>query len=174
MMRAYLCKATIFLILSIIWLPQTQATEGAQPVLVNIKRMSLDTALKLAQAAITACRKEGVQVAVTVVDRGGNPQVVLRDVLAQDLTLEISKQKAYTAMTFNSATSAMVGRFKDPFSVGKVQGVITAPGGVPINAGGNIIGGVGVSGAPSGETDEKCANAGLAAVLDDLEMASTE
>ena len=173
-MRTYLSKAVAFLMIFGLWLPQTQAAEGGQPVLVDIKRMSLDTALKLAQATIKACRKEGVQVAVTVVDRGGHPQVVLRDVLAQDLTLEISKQKAYTAMTFNTATSAMEGRFKDPFSVGKVHGVITSPGGIPINAGGNIIGGVGVSGAPSGETDEKCAKAGLAAVADDLEMAATE
>ena len=101
-MRNHLSQAAVALILSVLWLPLAQATEGGQPVLVDIKRMSLDTALKLAQASIQACRKEGVQVAVTVVDRGGHPQVVLRDVLAQDLTLEISKQKAYTAMTFNS------------------------------------------------------------------------
>jgi uncharacterized protein GlcG (DUF336 family) len=171
-MRTHINKAVVLLALSVLWLPSIQAAEGGQPVLVDIKRMSLDTALKLAQATIKACRKEGVQVAVTVVDRGGHPQVVLRDVLAQDLTLEISKQKAYTAMTFNSATSDMAGRFKDPFSIGKIDGIVMSAGGVPINAGGNIIGGVGVSGAPSGETDEKCAKAGLAAVSDDLEMAS--
>jgi uncharacterized protein GlcG (DUF336 family) len=155
-------------------LPVPAFADSAQPVLVDIKRMSLDTALKLAQASIKACRKEGVQVAVTVVDRGGHAQVVLRDVLAQDLTLEISKQKAYTAMTFNSATSAMAGRFKDPFSIGKIQGIVISAGGLPITAGGNIIGGVGVSGAPSGETDEKCAKAGIDAIHDDLEMAATE
>jgi uncharacterized protein GlcG (DUF336 family) len=173
-MRTHLSKAAVLFMLFSLWLPQIQAAEGGQPVLVDIKRMSLDTALKLAQAAIQTCRKEGVQVAVTVVDRGGHAQVVLRDVLAQDLTLVISKQKAYTAMTFNSVTSTMVGRFKDPFSIGKIDGIVISAGGVPINAGGNIIGGVGVSGAPSGETDEKCAKAGLAAVLDDLEMAATE
>jgi len=148
--------------------------EDEQPVLVNIKRMSLDIALKLAQAAIAQCRKEGVQVAVTVVDRGGHPQVVLRDVLAQDFALEVSLQKAYTAMTFNSATSTMTDRFIDPFSIGKIQGIVLSAGGIPINAGGNIIGGVGVSGAPSGLTDEKCAKAGLDAVLDDLEMSISE
>ena len=143
-----------------------------QPTVVNIKRMSLDVALRIAQAAIDQCRKEGVQVAVTVVDRGGHPQVVLRDVLAQDLTLPISKKKAYTAMSFNLKTSAMVGRFKDPYTVPKVDSLIIAAGGVPITASGNILGGVGVSGAPSGETDEKCAQAGADAVSDDLEMAT--
>ena len=146
--------------------------DSEQPTVVNIKRMSRDVALRIAQAAIAQCRKEGVQVAVTVVDRGGHPQVVLRDVLAQDLTLEISRMKAYTAMSFNLTTSEMVGRFKDPYSVPKVDNLIIAAGGVPVNASGNIMGGVGVSGAPSGETDEKCAKAGVEAVADDLEMAT--
>lgn len=160
------------LALLLITFPPFYAVAEDQPVMVNIKRLSLDTALKLAQATINACRKEGVQIAVTVVDRGGHPQVVLRDVLAQDLTLTISKQKAYTAMSFNTPTSQLIERFKYPFSVAKVDGLVMGAGGVPIQAGGNIIGGVGVSGAPSGETDEKCAKAGVSAVIDDLEMAS--
>lgn len=142
-----------------------------QPVLINIKRMSMETALRIAQGAIKECRKQGVQIAVSVVDRGGHNQAVLRDVLAPDVTLKISHQKAYTAMAFNSATSALEGRFKSPFSVGKVQGLVMSAGGVPIQAAGSIIGGVGVSGAPSGETDEKCARAGIEAVIGDLEMA---
>lgn len=137
---------------------------------INIKRLSMESALKIAQATIQACRKEGVQVAVTVVDRGGHPQVVLRDVLAMDLTLPISRQKAYTAMSFNSPTSALEGRFKTHGSIAKVEGVVFSAGGVPITAGGTIYGGVGVSGAPSGKTDEKCAAAGLEAIKPDLEM----
>jgi uncharacterized protein GlcG (DUF336 family) len=172
-MRTYLGKVAVVVMLFVMWVPLIQAAED-QPVVVDIKRMSLDTALKAAQATIQACRKEGVQVAVTIVDRGGHPQVVLRDVLAQDFTLKVSKQKAYTAMTFNSVTTTMVGRFKDPFSIGKIDGIVISAGGVPINAGGNIIGGIGVSGAPSGETDEKCAKAGLDAIHTDLEMAVTE
>lgn len=142
-----------------------------QPLLVNIKRMSMETALRIAQGAIKECRKQGVQIAVSVVDRGGHNQVVLRDVLAPDITLKISHQKAYTAMAFNSATSALEGRFKSPFSVGKVEGLVMSAGGVVIQVGGSIVGGVGVSGAPSGETDEKCAKAGLDAVAADMEMA---
>lgn len=142
-----------------------------QPVLVNIKRMSLETALKVAQAAIAQCRKEGVQIAVTVVDRGGHPQVVLRDVLAPDITVKISRQKAHTAMAFNAPLSTMENRFTSPFSVGKVEGLLFSAGGVPVHVGGSIIGGVGVSGAPSGKTDEKCAAAGVAAVSGDLELA---
>lgn len=145
-----------------------------QPVLVNIKRLSLDSALTMAQAAIKACRKAGVQVSVTIVDRGGHPQVVLRDVLAQDLSLTISQQKAYTAMTFNTATSQLLDRLSSPVSIAKVDGIIVAAGGLPINAAGNIVGGIGVSGAPSGETDEACALAGVDAIKADLEMAGGE
>lgn len=148
-----------------------EGSSGAQPLYVAVKRLSLDTALRVAQGAIEQCRKEGVQITATVVDRGGDVQVVLRDVLAADLSIRISQQKAYTAMSFNTPTSVLEGQFKSPFSVPKVEGVLMAPGGVPIVAGGVLFGGIGVSGAPSGETDEKCARAGVAAVADDLDMA---
>jgi uncharacterized protein GlcG (DUF336 family) len=165
LMRALACSLALFTI------PIT-ATLAAEepPVTINIKRLSMETALRIAQAAIKKCRDQGVQVAVTVIDRGGHPQVVLRDVLAMDLTLAISKQKAYTAMSFNSPTSQLSGRFPGAYSVPKIKGLVISAGGLPITAGGAILGGVGVSGAPSGETDESCAKAGIDAVNADLEM----
>ncbi len=160
-------------VVAVVGLGNTTHVYAEQPVVVDIKRISMETALKIAQAAIAACRKERVQIAVTVIDRGGHVQVVLRDVLAMDLTLPISYQKAYTAMSFNSATSALTDRFKGPaVTIAKVDNVLPSPGGVPITASGSILGGVGVSGAPSGLTDEKCAAAGVKAVQADLEMAS--
>ena len=133
------------------------AAEKEAPATVPIPRLSMDIAMKMAKAGIDACRKQGLNVAVTVIDRGGHPQVVLRDTLSMDLTLAISRQKAYTAMSFNSATSALEGRFPGAYSVPKIDGLIIAAGGLPITGGGSIIGGIGVSGAPSGEQDEKCA-----------------
>jgi uncharacterized protein GlcG (DUF336 family) len=146
------------------------ASASDESMTITVKRLKLETALRIAQAAIAQCRKEGVQIAVTVVDRSGHAQVVLRDVLAMDITLPISKQKAHTAMAFNTDLSQMEDRFTKPFQVGKLDGLIVAAGGIPINIAGSILGGIGVSGAPSGATDEKCAKAGLAAVSDDLEM----
>lgn len=146
------------------------AKNTGQPLTVNIKRLSLDTALRIGNAAIAKCRKEGVQVTVTVVDRGGDAQVVLRDTLAMDVSIPISMKKAYTAMEFNSPTSAMEDRFKGAYNVPKIAELVISAGGIPINIAGNIMGGIGVSGAPSGMTDEACAQAGLAAVQDDLEM----
>lgn len=148
------------------------ADEKEAPVTLPIKRLTMDYALKMAHAAIDACRKQGMNVAVTVVDRGGHPQVVLRDTLAMDLTLTISRQKAYTAMSFNSPTSQLEGRFKGAYQVPKVKGLVVSAGGLPITAAGSILGGIGVSGSPSGEVDEKCAKAGLDAISTDLEMSS--
>jgi uncharacterized protein GlcG (DUF336 family) len=150
--------------------PVFAATHTEQPLTVNIKRLSLDTALRIGKAAIEKCRKEGVGITVTVIDRGGNVQVVLRDTLAMDVSIAISKKKAYTAMEFNSPTSAMGDRFTGAYNVPKIDELVISAGGIPINIAGNIMGGIGVSGAPSGSTDEACAKAGLAAVQDDLEM----
>lgn len=160
-------KLFIFPILAAVFAQPVQAEEA---MTISTKRMTLETATRIAQAAITQCRKEGVQIAVTVVDRGGHPQVVMRDVLAMDITLPISKQKAHTAMAFNSPLSQMEGRFKGNYQVPKIDGLVISAGGLPINIGGTILGGVGVSGAPSGVTDEKCAKAGVDAVRADLEM----
>lgn len=150
--------------------PALSAAKSDQPLTVNIKRMSMDTALRIGQAAIDKCRKEGVQVTVTVVDRGGHAQVVMRDTLSMDISIQISHKKAYTAMEFNAPTSELANRFPGAYGVPKLDELLMSPGGIPINVGGNIIGGIGVSGAPSGLTDEACAQAGLAAVHDDLEM----
>jgi uncharacterized protein GlcG (DUF336 family) len=162
--------ARTFLLLLAVALPAAAQTTGKQPVLVSIKRMSLDTALKAARAAIEACRKEGVQVAVTVIDRGGDAQVVLRDVLAPDLTLKVSQAKAYAAMSFATPSAQLEGRFKAPYGPPAVGGVVIAAGGLPIRAGGELVGGIGVAGAPSGQTDERCAQAGFDAISEELEL----
>lgn len=140
------------------------------PMVVQLKRLSLDSAVKVAQGAIEACREKGIQIAVTVVDREGNVQVTLRDTIAAPITAEISRMKAYTAANFNAATSAMSARADTP--VGRVDGLVMSPGGVPILVGGSaLVAAVGVSGAPAGETDEACALAGVAKIQDDLDMA---
>lgn len=144
------------------------------PMLISTYRLSMETALRIAQASLHACRKAGVQVSVVVVDRSGDPQVVLRDVLAANLTLEISQKKAYTAMVFNRPTIAMRDLFPGSYSVPKIERLLMAGGGYPITAGGKILGGIGVSGAPSEETDSNCAKAGIDAISDDLEMSITD
>lgn len=143
-----------------------QAEDG---LIIQVKRMTLATAQVVANAAIEACRSKGIQIGVTVVDRDGVEQVVLRDTIAAPVTVPISKGKAYTAVMFNTATSTLGDRANGP--IGRVPGLIMSAGGIPIHVGGSLLGGVGVSGAPSGDTDAECAQAGIDAVQTDLEMA---
>ena len=137
--------------------------------MVSVKRLSMNTALSIAQGAIEACGKKGIQIGVAVVDRDGELQVHLRDTIAAPITLPISLQKAFTAVNFNAATSALGSRADSP--IGRIDGLVMSAGGLPVQVGGSLVGGVGVSGAPSGETDEECAQAGVDTVMDDLEMA---
>ncbi|MCV6638418.1 heme-binding protein [Candidatus Albibeggiatoa sp. nov. NOAA] len=151
-------------------LPLLAQAADEPPLTISTKRLTLETATTIAQKTIEACRKVGYQVGVTVVDRSGQTQVVLRDTLAPELTVTVSGKKAYTAISFNSATSNLTDRFTSPFSVPKIDDLLISGGGVPIQAQGTLLGGVGVSGAPSGKIDEDCAQAGIDSVLDDLEM----
>lgn len=162
-------RLPLIVVAALFFTPSGFAADPEPPVTVMVPRLSMDMAMKLAKAGIDSCRKQGVNVAITVVDRSGHPQVVLRDTLAMDLSLPISRMKAYTAMTFNMPTSQMVNRFPGSYSVPKVDSILISPGGLPITGRGQILGGVGVSGAPSGTQDESCAKAGLDAVRFDLE-----
>jgi len=164
-------KFTLMLAMAALIIPASAALAEEEPMVIPIQRLAMNMAVKAAQATIAACQKEGLSVAVTIIDRGGQTQVTLRDTLAMPITVEISKGKAFAALNFNTPSSELEGRFTAPFGPPAIGGLITSAGGLPITAGSTILGGIGVSGAPSGETDEACAAAGLKAINDDLEMA---
>ena len=138
------------------------------PLSVNVKRLSLETAQRVAQATIDECRKQGYQVSVTVVDRNGIPQVMLRDTLGPPVSIDISKDKAYTSANFTAPSGGLERMKGSPLYTR--DGLTMTAGAVLIEAAGSVYGAVGVSGAPGGEIDESCAIAGVAAVTDDLEM----
>lgn len=145
----------------------------AQDALVTYKSLSPEVALDLARAALAACRERGYQVAVAVVDRFGVTQVLLRDRFAGAHTVPTATGKAWTAVSFRTSTaelSAMTQPGMPQAAVRLLPGVVALGGGLPIEAGGSIAGGVGVSGAPGGEADEACAKAGIEAVRDRLEF----
>ncbi len=150
---------------AVIVLPAAAEDEN---MMIQVQRLSLDTAEVIAKETIAACREKGIQVGVTVVDRNGIAQVAMRDTIAPPITLPISKGKAYAAVMFNVPTAELSERANTP--IGRVPGVVMSTGGLPIQVGGALLGGVGVSGAPSGVTDEACAKAGIEAVQTDLEM----
>jgi uncharacterized protein GlcG (DUF336 family) len=137
------------------------------------RNLTLETALKAAQAALKKCRDSGWQAAVAVVDRSGVVQVVLRDRYAGPHTPRTADGKAWTAVSFRSSTGALV-ELTQP---GKAQSgvrhlphVVVLGGGVIIEGGGQMLGAIGVSGAPGGEADEACAKAGIAAIQESLEF----
>ena len=124
-------------------------------------------------ATLEACRAEGFQVGVSVVDRAGNLQAAIRDRFAGAHTIETSRRKAWTAVSFRSDTLALADLTKydtEASGIRFVPNAIMAGGGVPIEAAGSLIGAVGVSGAPSGEADHICAEAGIESIIEDLEF----
>jgi uncharacterized protein GlcG (DUF336 family) len=136
------------------------------------RHLTPETALKAAQAALKKCRDEGYQVAVAVVDRSGLAQVMLRDRFAGPHTPNTAIGKAWTAVSFRSNTSDLVGLSQPGSSASgmrELPNVVVLSGGVIVEAGGNIVAGIGVSGAPV-DKDEVCAKAGIGAIRESLEL----
>jgi uncharacterized protein GlcG (DUF336 family) len=145
----------------------------AQDALVTYKSLAPETALELARATLASCRERGFQVSVAVVDRFGVTQVLLRDRFAGPHTVTTATGKAWTAVSFRTSTgevAAMTQPGMPQSGVRSLPGVVALGGGLLVEAGGSIVGGVAVSGAPNGEADEACARAGIEAVRDKLEF----
>jgi uncharacterized protein GlcG (DUF336 family) len=141
--------------------------------LVIYKSLSPETALEAAQAALKKCRDNGFQIAVAVVDRFGQPQVMLRDRYAGLPAPDTAISKAYTALSFRAATSDLSKSIKSgqmDAGLARLPHVAMLAGGLMIEAGGTLLGGIGVSGAPGGDKDEECAKAGLDAIRDKIDF----
>jgi uncharacterized protein GlcG (DUF336 family) len=146
---------------------------GAAEGVITYKSLAPDVAFDLARAALNQCRKDGFQVAVAVLDRFGLPLVILRDRFTPDGALAIARGKAWTAVTYSRDTAEFVKALKDGTlspGLANLPGVTALAGGLVIQAGGALLGGVGVAGAPGGDKDESCAKAGLESVQDKLEF----
>ncbi|MGZ8313564.1 MAG: GlcG/HbpS family heme-binding protein [Telluria sp.] len=138
-----------------------------------IRMMTPETALKAALAGQAACRKAGFQVAIAVVDRTGQVQVVLRDRFAGMHTPEAATNKAWTAASFKTDTSALAKSTAAGTASSGIRDmprVLALGGGMLVEAAGAPYGAIGVSGAPSGENDDMCARAAIDAVIDDLNL----
>lgn len=145
----------------------------AQEAVFQTKTLTPEAALKAAQAALESCRKQGYQVAVAITDRHGLVQVLLRDRYAGPHTPTVAMDKAWTAASFKTSTLEF-GRDtqagKAMSGIRQVPHVVAAGGGLPIEAGGTLVGAIGISGGPGGEADEACAKAGIKAIADALEL----
>ncbi|MGA7525762.1 MAG: heme-binding protein [Pseudolabrys sp.] len=150
-------------------LTTTLSTAVAAQGLVTQKNISLAMVPTIAQAAVAQCESMGFKVSVTVVDRAGLPIVMLRADGAGLHTPEGAERKAYTARTFSQPSADFVKRLTErPETVGSRQytRVLALAGGLPIKAGSEVVGAVGVSGS-SGK-DDVGSQAGIDKVADQL------
>lgn len=165
----FIYSVCIALGLFIVLLGTTNAAESSY----TIKLMTPETALKAALAGMKECRSIGYQVAIAVVDRTGQTQVILRDRFAGMHTIEAATNKAWTAVSFKTNTSQFAVNTqsgKESNGIRHISKVLAIGGGMMIEAGGNLYGAIGVSGAPSGDEDDKCAKASVASIIEELDM----
>ena len=142
----------------------------ANAELLNEKNLSASVALTIAQTAYESCAQQGYHVSVHVVGREGQVLVAIRGDDSSPHTLENSLRKAYTARTFRTPSGDFAQRVKDnPTQVVHLPGVIALQGALPIKVGEDVIGAVGVSGAPGGDKDEACSKAGIDKVAAQLQ-----
>ena len=149
------------------------ATAQAPKLTLPLTTLQTSTALTAAQAALARCQKDGLTVAVAVVDRGVAVLALLRDPLAGAHTVQTATGKAWTAVSFRTETTelaALTQAGRPASGVRALPGVIAVGGGMMIRAKGVLLGGIGVSGAPGGDQDDVCAKAGLAAIVDAIEL----
>jgi uncharacterized protein GlcG (DUF336 family) len=143
---------------------------AASAQLVVRKEISAAMALTMAETAIATCKANGYNVSAHVVGRNGEVIVAMRGDGTGPHTLENSMKKAYTARAFRRSSGDFGDSLKDNFTAGALHlsNIVTARGALPITAGEDVIGAIGVSGAPGGEKDEVCAKAGIDKVADEL------
>jgi uncharacterized protein GlcG (DUF336 family) len=132
------------------------------------KDLSVDTALVIATTAMADCKSKGFRTSAAVVGRNGEILVHLRGDDTGPHTMENSFKKAFTSRTFRIPSGEMEERLKKNPAMGAqyLTGFTTARGALPIKIGEDVVGAIGVSGAPGGDKDEDCVKAGLAKAAD--------
>lgn len=149
--------------LAAIALSLTATIASAQAVRTE-KNMSLELANQIASATVAACSANGYNVAAAVVDRAGTLRALQRADNAGPHTIGAAQGKAFTSASAKNTTSAMLeGVQKNPAAatVVNIPGFLVLGGGVPVKVGNEVIGAVGVGGAPGGHLDEQCAMVAL-------------
>lgn len=130
--------------------------------------LSLGAGNKAVHAALEACKKDGYRVSVSVVDRAGVLRAMERADGAGPHTVDSSRKKAYTAASVRRPTSELADLITKVPTLQALRDmnndILILGGGLPIEIGGEIIGGIGVGGAPGAHLDDACAQEGLDAI----------
>ena len=130
--------------------------------------LPLSLASKAIQASLDVCNKDGYRVSVSVVDRAGVLRAMVRADGAGPHTVDSSRKKAYTAVSLRRPTTELAELINRVPTLQALRDmndqVLMLGGGLPIEIGGEIVGGIGVGGAPGAHLDDACAQAGLDAI----------
>src|SRR5580765_6683251 len=123
---------------------------------------------KAIQASLDACNKDGYRVSVSIVDRAGVLRAMARADGAGPHTVDSSRKKAYTAASLRRPTTdlaELINKVPTLQTLREINNeVLMLGGGLPIEIGGEVVGGIGVGGAPGAHLDDACAQAGLDAI----------
>ncbi|UCE89331.1 MAG: heme-binding protein [Pseudomonadota bacterium] len=155
---------TAFLVAALL-APAISAHAAATSLTVQSRSLDSELASRAVVAAVADCVNRGYKVSAAVTGRDGNLLAFLRNPLSGPHTVLVSQRKAFTSATLQAATAQMQSRPDLSFA----PGILLIQGGVPISVGGHFYGGIAVAGADP-KDDEKCAEAGLAAISEALEF----
>jgi len=148
-------------------LPGIAAAQGV----IAERSISSTLAVEAAQAAVAACAERNFRVSAAVVDRHGILKALVRADGAGPHTVDASRGKAFTSASARNPTTGMLAVVREnpnALTLPTIPGFLVLGGGVPIRAGEEVVGAIGVGGAPSGLIDEECANAAIARIRDRL------
>lgn len=154
-------------VLGLVALATLSLPAAAEAQVLQERNIPAGLAVELAQATVAACAAKTFNVTATVVDRAGLVRAVVRADRAGPHTVEASRAKAYTSASARANTGAMAenaAKNEGARNLVHIPGFLLLGGGVPVKVGEEVIGAVGVGGAPGGHLDEECAMAGLKAV----------
>ena len=164
-MRGNICKLMSGCAALALWIFLLPVSAGES--LGTYKALKPEVALSVARATMEACRKNGYQVSVAIVDRSGTVQVMLRDEMAGPHTLDTARRKAWSAASFNADTRSIAEATmpgSEQSGIRFISDAMMVAGGIPLYADGTLVGAVGVSGAPRAEEDHRCAEKGVEAL----------
>ncbi|SET33887.1 GlcG/HbpS family heme-binding protein [Thorsellia anophelis] len=136
------------------------------------KNITLSFAKELTTNVIESCSEAGYQVAVTVIDAGGNVKTIERMDKAGPHTITASQMKAFTALTTQSPSLLVMenaSKNQGAQNLVNIPGLLLLGGGLPIIIGADIVGAVGVGGAPGGHLDHECASLALNKMMKSVE-----
>ncbi|WP_105405254.1 heme-binding protein [Neorhizobium sp. T7_12] len=167
-MRREFCRWSVGLSMLASLVPASLTGAKAADELPTESVLPVSLAMRALQASLARCEKEGHRIGISIVDRSGVVRAVARGDGAPPHTIDSSRKKAYTAVGFRRSTTDIVAMLSETPALRGLQDmneeVLALGGGLPIVFAGEVVGGIGVAGAPGGHLDDACAQAGLDAI----------